>query len=130
MNRYKQLEQATKHRESTERVRANLRKYYRDSWGDWSIEYARSQINKARRFERNIAKLQEGKPLGYLGAYYSAFERTFNRRAMPDRMKASLSELTARRILRDRKMRNRVRLEFTHDRYGLYYSLHRLLRFV
>ncbi|AKJ71404.1 hypothetical protein RU58_00015 [Achromobacter phage phiAxp-1] len=128
MNRYKQLEQATQHRESAERVREKLREHYGSS--GYPVEWARRKISKARRFERNIAKLQEGKPLGYVGAYGAAFNRTFNRRAMPDRVKANSSELTARRVLRDRRMRNRVRQSFRGDKYGLFYSLHRLLRFV
>ncbi|QDH84514.1 hypothetical protein Axy20_015 [Achromobacter phage vB_AxyS_19-32_Axy20] len=128
MNRYKQLEQATQHRESAERVREKLREHYGSS--GYPVEWARRKISKARRFERNIAKLQEGKPLGYLGAYHDAFNRTFNRRAMPDRVKANVSELTARRVLRDRRMRNRIRESFKGPGKPLFYSLHRLLRFV
>lgn len=131
VNRYKQLEQATRYRERCERVRVQLHKYYKDDGDAWPLEWSRDQINKARRMERNIAKLQDRKVTTYMSAMESAFRRTFYRRHMTDVIAARTSELMARRILRDRKFRNQVRIHFRDEAYGsLYRHVHRTLRFV
>lgn len=128
VNRYRQLEQATSYRELIERERKAYRDNPSGEFANELLERGRDYVKRAKRIERNIAKLQHGKPLGYFGAYNAALNKTFNRRAMPDRKKANTSELTARRILRDRAFRNAVRREFKQKHWP-FRALHRMLRF-